>query len=585
MRISNQVFISYAHEDVKWKDRFRDMFAPAVGRGSVTLWSDDHIPVGQNWSKQIDAALASAGVGLLLVTPDFLKSPFITDVELKRLLSLATTANVAIHWVPISAALFKQTPLSTIQAACDPDCPLDQLPVTEQGSAVQRICHQIVEDYGFLPKVTGGHRKNLPDVLQARLGDKYDIGEEVGSGSFSIVYRAQQKNPSRTVGVKLLVASEFDHWVREAFAQAVQRAAELTSATFIKIIEHSLGEMPEFLVTEFVNGQPLGRYLNQYPKGVPLANARNILVDLARGLEEIHQKGWARGEICSSNVLMQSRGVARLSGVDCTAVLGEESRMSSNFLVDRESLVYMTPERFFGLPHTQITDQYSLGLIAVELLGGQRIPRVNSPSDLEGKRRLFEDLESGRGAWAQRSEEFGGLVKRLLAVGPDDRWPSMRDVRYMLRDLDVAESEEEASRKAARSSYLRMQLRGQQAFFAAFYRNLFAACPDVERHFTTIDMAQQYKIVNKAIKLLLDFDPLQGSEELRDLAAQHAAFGLNRQHYDLFLEALVKTMAETGDNDPNEIAAWRNALTPAVDFMCTCQGLAAPGADSPTSGH
>ena len=577
MPIRNQVFVSYAHEDSIWRDEFALMLDPAIRRGSITLWSDENIAVGKSWSKSIDQALQSSRAGLLLVTPHFLESEFINEVELKRLLNLAKTAGVAIHWVPISPCLYKETPLGDIEASWDPSRPLDQLTVPQQHAAIQQICLQIVEDFGFLPKVTGGRRASLAREVQSRLGDKYEIGEEIDTGKFSIVYKAQQKNPCRTVGVKLFVASEFDDWARQKFVDAVERAAELSSPAFIKIIEHSMSDHPELLVTEFIQGEPLNKFLLRYPNGAPLAIVRSILLCLAEAIEEIHEKGWVRGELCSSNILIEPTSAPRLSAVDFSTVLTEEAQMAGNFLVDRESLAYMTPERFFGRQASALSDQYALGLIATELLSGERVPRVYSPSDLERKRSIFADLEGGRGAWASRSPEFAGFVSRLLRVDPQERWPSMRDVRNFLRDIEVAETEEEVNRKIAKASYLRLQLGNtERTLFTRFYQNLFTVCPDVQGRFKAIDLDRQSKMLNRAIQLLLDFNSALGSEPLRDLAVRHAALGLTRPHYDAFVDVLVKTIEESGVDDPRQLTAWRKTLGPAIDFMWACQGTPFP---------
>ena len=154
----------------------------------------------------------------------------------------------------------------------------------------------------------------------------------------------------------------------------------------------------------------------------------------------------------------------------------------------------MTAERFFGQPLTQLTDQFSLGLIATELLGGERMPRISAPGRSgSGSAASSPDLESGRGRWAQRSPEFAGIVSRMLRVNPDERWQSMRDVRHFLRDIEVERDRSGAgSQKVARLSYLRLQLAGtERAVFEAFYKNLFAACPDVATHFAAIDMERQ----------------------------------------------------------------------------------------------
>ena len=192
-----RVFISYAHTDVRWKDAFVRMLRPAIDRGSISVWSDGSIPVGELWSKEIDNALESAAAGLLLVTPAFLDSDFVKSVELPRLLSLAKTSGVGIWWVPVSDTLYTETALRDVQASWEPNNPLDRLTDPERNSAVQRICRQLVEEFGFLPKVTGNHRRDLLGDLQTRLGDRYEVGDEVGAGRLSIVYKAAQKNPNR----------------------------------------------------------------------------------------------------------------------------------------------------------------------------------------------------------------------------------------------------------------------------------------------------------------------------------------------------------------------------------------------------
>jgi len=589
----DQVFISYAHEDVAWRDEFEGMLAPACARGLIDLWSDKRIAAGESWSRDIDEALAQARVGLLLVSDCFLKSKFINDVELKRVLASAQKDGIAIRWVPISASLYDVSPLNDIQACWDPSRPLDGLPIAERKTAIKKICLEIVEEFGTSPKLTGGRRESLRSQVQAKLGDRYQLEDEVATGKFAIFYRARRRNPERIVGVKVFVASELDDWARQAFVESVERAVELTSPAFIDILEHYLDEPPECLVTEFIDGEQLSKFLLRHPTGAPLATVKGILLDLARAIEEAHQLGWQRGEICPSDVLIEKTGAARLSPVDFSNIRREQALLTGNYLVDRESMAFMTPERFFGHQRTEFTDQYSLGLLATELLGGARLPRVVSPCDLERKRTVFAELESGKGEWARRSPEFAGVVSRMLRVDPEARWPSMSDVRDYVREIQVPEPPEEVSRKRTKAVYLRLQaggVEGERLFFEKFYQNLFALCPDVEPHFRHVDMARQYQILNRAIHLMLSFRPEGGAEhdQLRQVASSHARLGLTRRHYDLFLEALVKTLGECHGDEAACLEAWRQTVAPALEFMWQCQveseRPAAAGVEEPAAG-
>jgi serine/threonine protein kinase len=393
-------------------------------QGLIQLWSDRSIAAGVSWSRDIDQALAQSSVGLLLVSDHFLKSEFITNVELARILASARKGGIAIRWVPVSASLYDVSPLAGIQACCDPSRPLDGLPPAERKSAIKKICLDIVEEFGSTTKLTGGRREALLAQVRAKLGGRYQIEEEVGRGKFSIFYRARRRNPERVVGVKVFVASELDDWARKAFVDSVERAVELTSPAFVDIIEHFMDEAPECLVTEYIEGEQLSKFLARHPTGAPLSTVKGILLDLARAIEEAHERGWQRGEICPSDVFIERTGAARISPVDFSNIRREQALLAGNFLLDRESLAYMSPERFFGQQYTPFTDQYSLGLLAAELLGGTRLPRVLSPSDLESKRTLFAELEAGNGEWARRSPEFSGVVCRML-VSTRGRWPSM----------------------------------------------------------------------------------------------------------------------------------------------------------------
>jgi serine/threonine protein kinase len=572
-----QVFISYAHQDVQWREEFERMLAPARERGLLDVWSDGAIEAGENWAQNIQRALARARIGLLLVTDHFLNSKFINREELARLLASAKSGGVAIRWVPVSAALYQCTELNDIQACWDPKQPLDKLCDADRKAAIQKICLEIVEDFGSVrPKVSQSRRDSLSTQVQARLGDKYTITGEIGSGKFSVVYQAQRERPRRAVAVKTFVVSELDEWARRAFVEGVERAFELASPAFIKILDHDMDESPEFVVSEFVVGEPLNRVLHAHPNGLSLARVRSILLDLSKAIEEAHGRGWRRGEMCPSDILIEDNGLARISPIDFSNLLREEAQLKGDYLVDRESLAYMTPERFLGREPTLLTDQYSLGLIATELLGGPRIPRVVRPCDLEAKRQLFADLESGKGEWAARSPEFAGVVCRMLRVDPEQRWSSITEVRDLLKEIEVSESPAERDRKIATTSYVRFQARGvegERQFYSRFYRNLFAAAPEVKAHFASIDMERQYSMLNRAIHALLEFDPqsAKSQEQLAQMAARHARLDLTRYHYEVFLGTLLKTIEECGESDPARLTAWRNTLTPGIDFLCQCE--------------
>ena len=62
------IFISYAHEDAPWRDRFLVHLAPLTRNGLVDTWTDQDIQASENWAEKIENALDCADIGLLLVS-------------------------------------------------------------------------------------------------------------------------------------------------------------------------------------------------------------------------------------------------------------------------------------------------------------------------------------------------------------------------------------------------------------------------------------------------------------------------------------------------------------------------------------
>lgn len=137
------VFLSYSHKDKRFLKQLVDHLKPLERQGRLSSWSDLQIRPGSQWFDEIERALASARVAVLLVTKDFLASDFIDQHELGPLLKAAAGGGVTILWVLIRDCNWAATPLDRYQAAYPTEKPLAQMKA-ERDTAWVSICKAIV---------------------------------------------------------------------------------------------------------------------------------------------------------------------------------------------------------------------------------------------------------------------------------------------------------------------------------------------------------------------------------------------------------------------------------------------------------
>jgi hypothetical protein len=109
---------------------------------TLTLWDDTRIKSGNRWNVEIKRAISSSRVAVLLVSPEFLASSFIRDIELPQIRQ-ETTSGLTILWVAVRPSAYQATFLRDIHAANDPSKPLSGLRGAERDRVLVEIAERI----------------------------------------------------------------------------------------------------------------------------------------------------------------------------------------------------------------------------------------------------------------------------------------------------------------------------------------------------------------------------------------------------------------------------------------------------------
>lgn len=205
------MFVSYSHNDGRWLKRLQVHLAPLVRSGAIDLWDDTRIDHGDVWNAEIEKALATTKVAILLISADFLASNFITSNELPPLLAAAESEGVTILPVIINASLFTDMPeLSRFQSVNPPNEPLDGKSRAEQEILLNTVAQSVL-------RLISAKVAPADDTEQAELAPAQEpqVRVATGTGEFA---------QSRTR--KVLSASDISDQIQAARELASEFAPE-----------------------------------------------------------------------------------------------------------------------------------------------------------------------------------------------------------------------------------------------------------------------------------------------------------------------------------------------------------------------
>jgi serine/threonine protein kinase len=260
----------------------------------------------------------------------------------------------------------------------------------------------------------------LQKLRQATLGE-YEIRGELGRGGMAAVFLAQDLHLNRKVAVKVMLPGlAYTERMWDRFLAEARTAAKLDHPNIVYI--HSVKEKERFLyfVMKYIDGRALDDILAEH-KPLPIPVAQTILVDVARGLDYAHRESVVHRDIKPANIMIDQKGNAVVMDFGIARSIDTQHFTQTGATIGTPA--YMSPEQCHGSDTSASSDQYSLGVLAYEMLTGTP-PFVGSPIELQIAH-MQEIPRNIRDLRPDLSLELSGAIMRMLAKDPAERWPSL----------------------------------------------------------------------------------------------------------------------------------------------------------------
>ena len=259
------------------------------------------------------------------------------------------------------------------------------------------------------------------------LSGRYELGDRLGSGGMSNVYKATDLILERTVAVKVLAEhlSDDERFV-ERFRREALAVAKLIHPNIVQVYDTGVDDHRHFIVMEYVEGRS-GAQVLQRQGPIGPETAAEVGAQACAGLDYAHRRGIIHRDVKPGNLMIVGGPVG---GGEMTVKLtdfGIARALEQTRITQVGSVVgtaaYLAPEQVRGEEATPATDVYALGVVLYQFLTG-RLPYEGSTLAELAVRQQNERPLPPSTYNDEVPETLGAAVLRALEGDPSRRYAS-----------------------------------------------------------------------------------------------------------------------------------------------------------------
>ncbi|MEA5067667.1 MAG: protein kinase, partial [Christensenellaceae bacterium] len=202
------------------------------------------------------------------------------------------------------------------------------------------------------------------------LSDRYELGEQIGTGGMAVVFEAYDRVKDRVVAIKAL-RSEFNEdaeFVRR-FDMEAQAASKMSHPNIVAIYGVGQDGDVRYIVMEYVRGKTLKEVIRQSGRIKP-ERAVQIALKILAAVDCAHRSHVVHRDIKPQNILVDVEGNVKVAdfGIARATNAATQTYADGNVL---GSVHYFSPEQASGQVADEKSDLYSVGVVLYEMVTGE----------------------------------------------------------------------------------------------------------------------------------------------------------------------------------------------------------------------
>ena len=279
----------------------------------------------------------------------------------------------------------------------------------------------------------------MSDLTGELIDGRYQLLRQVANGGMASIYEAIDTRLDRKVAVKIMHPHlAQDEAFVSRFIKEAKAAAALSHPNIVAVQDqgwNQSGVPAVFLVMELIEGHTLREYLNERGR-FEVKDAINYLTPILSALAAAHVLGIVHRDIKPENILISKEGRIKIAdfGLARGEIIG--STMTAESSVILGSVSYLSPEQVQRGIADSRSDVYAAGIIAYEMLTGEKPFSADSPIQI-AYMHVNEEIPRLRSKRKDIPQTLDDLIASSTAKNPDERPRTAGDFLTALQQIQI----------------------------------------------------------------------------------------------------------------------------------------------------